>query len=1094
MLEEIGALDDGRQLTDIGKKLSRLPVDPAHRPDDPRRRAGGRPARGADHRRGARRARPAGAPARGAEAGRRRAPPLPRRGLRLRRAPQALALLPEAQGKRTQNQLRKLCRDSFLSYVRMREWIDVHTQLSRIVREMGLPPERGGRRRRGRAPRAPPGPAQPRRHVAHRAAASTWARGRRASSSTPRRASRRSRPRGWSRPSWWRPRSSSPATAAKIDPAWLEAAGGALCKRSYGDPHWAEQPAQVMAKEQRDPLRPARGPRSRVHFGPIDPKASRRLFILHALVRQEYALDAPFVDHNRALFDEVRRLRDRARRSDMLADDDAVAVFFEARCRTASTAARPSRPGARRPRPKTRGCSASRSPTCSSGEAEDLSPARFPETLASRARRLPLSYRFDPGEDDDGITVDRARSPCSRSSTRACSSGPSPAGTPRRSPSSSTALPQARCARRLVPVPELARTARREPAPLRGADAPRARPRRPRSHRRARAARRVGPRRSAALSALLLPRHRRRSPRRRGPRSRRARRSGSPASRARRGPAPAPRLGARGAHRVGVRRAAGAGRGGARRAASLRLSRAASTPRPRWRSARCPPARPPTRRPAPGCGACSCSSSAPRWNAGAASPAAVAMSGLADAVGAPRRQIALRALDDAFAPRRRSRRSRARAPAFNERCEAGKRRLPGVLAELGRVAQEIGAELDKARATLRGLAGKPGAPKAALDDVRAQLGYLVAPGLFAQDPAGAARALAALPARHPATAGAAAQRAAEGPGQGRAGAAVLERLAAAPRESCARAACRRRSWRGSGGWWRSTGSACSRRSCARPCRCRRSGWRRCGKGSWRESGCRAAATSSGRRPEWRRLPGGRGQAQERALVPAAVADANVRPPVSARARRRWLWYEGSDASNPRSIVARPHVRRGSDLVRKRRSLPAARAHVVAARAHVVAAALRPRTERRQRGDSGGGPRRLRANSSAHGRACKDDARLQAPLRGLRRDDLDRDVRDGVPPLLADGRRQGDRPAQRRGARDERLRPLVRPRGLPASSLRKRTSSVESPPNPGDRVRAHRALVTAGAERRAPAARRAHHRRQSGVERVPGVSAASTRFR
>ncbi len=120
----------------------------------------------------------------------------------------------------------------------------------------------------------------------------------------------------------------------------------------------------------------------RVHFGAIDPKASRRIFLLHALVRGEYASDAPYVAQNRALFEEVRRLRDRARRSDMLADDDAVALFFEQRVpdtvysgKTFERLAGPSGRGAGEPAE----CSACPSATCCSGrERRDLSPARLP--------------------------------------------------------------------------------------------------------------------------------------------------------------------------------------------------------------------------------------------------------------------------------------------------------------------------------------------------------------------------------------------------------------------------------------------------------------------------------------------------------------------------------------------------------------------------------------------------------------------------------------------------------------------------------------------------------------------------------------------
>ncbi len=86
-------------------------------------------------------------------------------------------------------------------------------------------------------------------------------------------------------------------------------------------------------------------------------------------------------------------------------------------------------------------------------------------------------------------------------------------------------------------------------------------------------------------------------------------------------------------------------------------------------------------------------------------------------------------LDDAFLLDDPGAFPRTRA-AFSQRLDAGKRRLPTALADLGRVAQEIGAELDKTRAALRALDGKPGAPRASLEDVRSQLAHLVPPGLF----------------------------------------------------------------------------------------------------------------------------------------------------------------------------------------------------------------------------------------------------------------------------------------------------------------------------------------------------------------------------
>lgn len=86
-------------------------------------------------------------------------------------------------------------------------------------------------------------------------------------------------------------------SAARIEPAWLEAAGGALCKRSYGEPHWEQRPAQVMASEQVTLYGLPIVKERKAHYGPIDPRACRRLFILHALVRQEFTTRGAFMEH-----------------------------------------------------------------------------------------------------------------------------------------------------------------------------------------------------------------------------------------------------------------------------------------------------------------------------------------------------------------------------------------------------------------------------------------------------------------------------------------------------------------------------------------------------------------------------------------------------------------------------------------------------------------------------------------------------------------------------------------------------------------------------------------------------------------------------
>jgi ATP-dependent helicase HrpA len=728
VLEEIGALDGAGGLSDIGKKLARLPVDP---------RIGRMILAG--EKEGALREVLIIASALGLQDPRERPLAAQKQAddahRRFRDEASDFASLlrlwhffAEALGKRSQGQLRKLCRDVFLSYVRMREWIDVHMQLSRIAREMGFRVNETAAGDEAVHKAVLPGllsrvgmwhqeqrvylGARQTRFLIHPSSGLA------------------KKPPAWVVAAELVETSQLFARhAARIDPAWLEEAGGALCKRSYGDPGWAEKPAQVMAKEQVTLYGLPVARDRRVHFGPIDPKASRRIFILHALVRQEYTSKAPFVDHNRRLFEEVRRLRDRARRSDMLADDDAVALFFEARVPESVYSGKTFeewRKPAEAADPRV---------LCLSladvllGEAEDLAPARFPETLSTSGAKLPLAYRFDPGEDDDGITVtvpvallpqlDPGVMEWTIPGWHAEKISLLLHGLPRALRKGIT--PLAEVAKTLSEslrsfegpmLPALARAVhdltgvRVPPDAWRTDDLPphlryyyrvsdraqilaEGRDLGALQDRLAAAAREAWarlPRPAWAREGLTswsfeaLPEHVTveidGEPMHAYPALIDA--ENSVALR----PLPSPRAAAE-ATRAGLRRL-------------LLLQSGFTLPRLEQQI-----------------------------------PSAVAMSSLSDG-SAPRRQIALRSLDDAFElladpssfPRTRA--------AFLSRIDAGKRRLPSILADLGRLAQEIGVELDKARASLRALDGKPGAPKSALDDVRTQLAHLVPPALFAR--------------------------------------------------------------------------------------------------------------------------------------------------------------------------------------------------------------------------------------------------------------------------------------------------------------------------------------------------------------------------
>ncbi|OQB18579.1 MAG: ATP-dependent RNA helicase HrpB [Deltaproteobacteria bacterium ADurb.Bin207] len=193
--------------------------------------------------------------------------------------------------------------------------------------------------------------------------------------------------------------------AAILDPAWVESIAGPLCKRTYQDAHWEQRPARVIAKEQVSVLGLPVIRDRRVHYGPIDPKVAREIFLLHALVRQEFKSKGAFVEHNKRIMDEARRLRDKARKSEMIADDDVLLPFFDNRVPSDVYCGKTFedwRRQAEKINPRFLFLSLS---DVMLGEVADLTPENYPDSISLWGVDFPLRYRFAPGDVDDGITV-----------------------------------------------------------------------------------------------------------------------------------------------------------------------------------------------------------------------------------------------------------------------------------------------------------------------------------------------------------------------------------------------------------------------------------------------------------------------------------------------------------------------------------------------------------------------------------------------------------------------------------------------------------------------------------------------------------------
>jgi ATP-dependent helicase HrpA len=194
-------------------------------------------------------------------------------------------------------------------------------------------------------------------------------------------------------------------TVAKIDPAWIEPQALHLVKRSYADPHWEMKRAQVVAKEQVTlfglPIVAGR----RVHYGPIAPQESRELFIRRALVEGEFQTRGEFFAHNRSLIDEVTDLEDRARRRDILVDEETLFAFYDQRIPENIVNGKGFEHWRKKAERHDPDCLKFDIETLKARDAAEVTQADYPDHLILNGNAYPLSYHFDPEAEDDGVTL-----------------------------------------------------------------------------------------------------------------------------------------------------------------------------------------------------------------------------------------------------------------------------------------------------------------------------------------------------------------------------------------------------------------------------------------------------------------------------------------------------------------------------------------------------------------------------------------------------------------------------------------------------------------------------------------------------------------
>ncbi|SDL23962.1 ATP-dependent RNA helicase HrpA [Streptomyces indicus] len=313
----------------------------------------------------------------------------------------------EQQRERGSSSFRRMCKQEYLNFLRIREWQDIYTQLRTVAKQMGIhlneddaadqqvhvsllagllshigmKDVKDGAKNDYLGARSAkfaifPGSAlfkKPPRFVMSAELVETS--------------------RLWAR------------VNAKIEPEWIEPLAQHLVKRTYSEPHWEKDQAAVMAYEKVTLYGVPIVADRKVNYGRIDPEASRELFIRNALVEGDWRTHHKFFADNRKLLTEVEELEHRARRRDIVVDDDTLFDFYDQRVpEHVVSGAHFDSWWKQKKREEPELLDFERSMLIRES-AEAVTKADYPDSWRQGQLKFRVTYQFEPGADADGVTV-----------------------------------------------------------------------------------------------------------------------------------------------------------------------------------------------------------------------------------------------------------------------------------------------------------------------------------------------------------------------------------------------------------------------------------------------------------------------------------------------------------------------------------------------------------------------------------------------------------------------------------------------------------------------------------------------------------------
>jgi ATP-dependent helicase HrpA len=320
----------------------------------------------------------------------------------------------DQQKKLSNNQFRKLCQQEYLSYLRIREWQDIYSQLKHSLKELNVSHQSLTLHK----PNTDDEKASQHNNVHQAILSGLLSHIGQMEENKEFKGARNSKfyvfPGSGlaKKPPKWLMAAELVETSrlfarmvAKIDVEWVESLAQHLIKRNYSEPHWEKKQGAVMAFEQVSLYGLIIVPKRKVQFKNIEPKTCHDLFILEALVNGDCFLKEDFFIKNQQLIQEIEMIEQKARRKNFLIDEQRMVEFYQQTIPETVVCLATFKKWWKKAKVKNPNALHFTKAFLLNEDDKAVSEKSYPEFWQQNNLKLPLSYHFNPGEVDDGISV-----------------------------------------------------------------------------------------------------------------------------------------------------------------------------------------------------------------------------------------------------------------------------------------------------------------------------------------------------------------------------------------------------------------------------------------------------------------------------------------------------------------------------------------------------------------------------------------------------------------------------------------------------------------------------------------------------------------